>query len=86
MTATNSATRNKTSRGRRTYVAHAHLPETGFVRLPTILAVLPISRTTFLDGVRAGKYPKPVKPTPRTSMWAVEDIRSLLADLGKGAA
>lgn len=86
MATTTSTVRNKTSRGRRTYVARAHLPETGFVRLPTILAVLPISRTAFLDGVRTGKYPKPIKPTPRTSLWAVEGIRELLANLSKGAA
>lgn len=66
------------------YAAHP-LPETGFVRLPSILAVLPISRTAFLDGVKAGKYPRPIKIGPPTTVWKADDIKGLLAELEGGA-
>lgn len=58
-----------------------NLPETGFVRLPTILAVLPIGRSTWWAGVKSGKYPKPVKLGPATTAWLAEDVRALVASL-----
>lgn len=67
------------------------LPETGFVRLPQIIGdrkrgtpgVLPIGRTSFLNGVKSGKYPKPVKLSERTVAWRVEDIRALIESAGQ---
>lgn len=55
------------------------LPPEGFVRIPVVIAVLGIGKTSFLTGVREGKYPKPVKLGPRTSAWRVEDIRAVIA-------
>jgi predicted DNA-binding transcriptional regulator AlpA len=54
------------------------LPETGFVRLPTIILVFPVSRSTWWAGVANGRYPKAVKLGPRTTAWKVEDIRALI--------
>jgi len=54
------------------------LPETGFVRLPTILSVFPVSKATWWAGVKSGRYPKSVKISPRVTVWKVEDIRTLL--------
>lgn len=61
------------------------LPETGFVRLPLILSVFPVSRSAFWAGVKAGKYPQPVKLSERTTAWRVEDIRALIASYDKPA-
>ena len=47
-----------------------------------IPAILPISRSSFLNGVKTGKYPKPVKLGARTTAWRVEDIKALIAGLG----
>ncbi len=55
-----------------------NLPETGFVRLPIILKLFPIGRSTWWQGVKDGKYPKPVKLGERTTAWRVEDIKSLI--------
>lgn len=55
-----------------------NLPFTGYVRIKTVLAVLPIGRSTFWAGVRSGRFPKPIKLGPRTTAWRVEDIRELL--------
>ncbi len=55
------------------------LPPEGFIRLPVALAVLGIGRTSFLAGVKDGKYPQPVRLGPRITAWRVEDIRAVIA-------
>ncbi len=57
---------------------YPELPKVGFLRLPQVLAFLPISRSAFWAGVKSGKYPKPVKLSPRCTAWRVEDIKKLL--------
>jgi hypothetical protein len=64
------------------------LPETGFLRLPQIIGdpkaeppippIIPVKKSTWWDGVRSGRFPKPVK-LGRCTMWRVEDIRALIA-------
>ena len=57
------------------------LPETGFVRLVSIVAPkgpIPVSKSTWWAGVRSGRYPKPVKLGPRITAWRAEDIRALI--------
>jgi prophage regulatory protein len=61
--------------------AEAALPEAGFIRLPKVLSLLPIGRSTWWAGIRSGRYPAPVKIGPRLSAWRVEDIRELLKTL-----
>ncbi|WP_406857568.1 AlpA family phage regulatory protein [Alsobacter sp. KACC 23698] len=59
----------------------AHLPETGFLRLTSILAPrgpIPVSKSTWWAGISRGRYPQPVKLGPRISAWRVEDIRALI--------
>lgn len=65
------------------------LPETGFLRLPQIIgdpkaqppipALIPVKKTCWWEGVRTGRFPKPVKLGPRVTAWRVEDIRALIA-------
>lgn len=54
------------------------LPETGFIRLPEVLSVFPVSKTSWYDGIKKAIYPAPVKLSERTSAWRVEDIRALI--------
>lgn len=54
------------------------LPATGFVRLPVILKLFPVSKATWWDGVKTGRFPKSVKLGPRTTAWKAEDIRELI--------
>lgn len=66
------------------------LPETGFLRLPQIIGdkkavpptigLIPICKSTWWNGVASGRYPKPVKLSPRVTVWRVEDIRALIAN------
>jgi prophage regulatory protein len=70
------------SRLKRDSSAH-QLPATGFVRLPTILAPhgpIPVSKSSWWQGIKDGRYPKPVKLGPRITAWRVEDIRSLISE------
>lgn len=66
------------------------LPTTGFLRLSQIIgspatkhrparpALIPVCRSTFLAGVRARRFPQPVRLGPRITAWRVEDIRALI--------
>lgn len=60
-------------------IANTTLPATGFVRLPQVLALVPVCKTTWWAGVKSGRYPAPVKLSPRVTCWRVEDIRNLIA-------
>lgn len=60
------------------------LPDTGFIRLPQVLSVIPVSKSSWWAGVKAGKYPQPVKLGPNTTAWKVSDIRNLLEKIGEG--
>jgi predicted DNA-binding transcriptional regulator AlpA len=68
------------------------IPETGFLRLPQIIgkpptatdpgipAIIPVSRSTWLAGVRSGRYPQPTRSLGvRITAWRAEDIRALIA-------
>lgn len=59
------------------------LPQTGFVKLPTILSVIPVSKSTWWAGVKAGKYPKSVKHGAST-FWLAEDIHNLIKSIENG--
>lgn len=64
----------------------APLPDTGFVRLPAILRVFPVSRSTWWDMVRDGRAPVPVKLTERCTAWRAEDIRALIERIANAKA
>lgn len=51
------------------------------VRLSTVLGVYPVSKTAWRDGVRSGRFPRPVKLGPRAIGWRAGQIRELLAGL-----
>lgn len=56
------------------------LPSTGFVRLSTILKIIPISKSTWWLGVKTGRFPKAVKLSSNISAWRVEDIFQLIEE------
>jgi hypothetical protein len=41
-------------------------------------AIIPVKKSCWWDGVKTGRFPKPVK-LGRCTMWRVEDIRTLIA-------
>mgnify|MGYP003909549929 CR=1 FL=1 len=54
------------------------LPNVGFIRLPEVLKLIPVSKSTWWEGIKTGRFPKPVKLGKRISAWRVEDIRMLI--------
>jgi hypothetical protein len=66
------------------------LPTTGFLRLrqiigdpkstPPIPGIYPVGRSTWFAGIKSGRYPKPVKLSPRIVAWRVDDIRLLVEE------
>jgi predicted DNA-binding transcriptional regulator AlpA len=71
------------------------LPETGYVRLhqiignpkadPPIPAIIPVSKSTWWEGVKQGRFPQSVKLGPRTTAWRISDIRRLIESAGEAS-
>lgn len=58
---------------------HSNVPTTrGFLRLPQVLSLYPVSKSTWWKGVAEGRYPKPVKLGERATAWRAEDILALI--------
>lgn len=50
-----------------------------FFAVDAAISRLPMGRSTFLNGVKAGKYPQPVRFSPRRPVWRKTDIDALVA-------
>lgn len=67
------------------------LPLTGFVRLTTIIGdkkkgipgVIPVGRSTWLEGVRSGRF-APAYKLGGCTLWRAEDIRDLMKRIERG--
>ena len=57
-------------------------PQTSLLRVKQVLEKIPVSRTTWWQGVKDGKFPQPVKLGPRTTAWRTSDIDALINSLG----
>ena len=58
------------------------LPDTGFLRIKEVLALIPVGRSTLWARVKAGTFPKPIKLGTRTTAWKAEDIREFIHKVG----
>lgn len=45
---------------------------------PPIPAIIPVSRSGWWAGVKAGRYPQPQKLGPRTTVWLLSDLEALI--------
>ena len=72
---------------------HQNLSEAALLSLPQIVGdrkrnippLVPICRSSWWAGVKEGKYPRPVRISPRRVAWRASDIVALLDRLSKGA-
>ncbi len=48
---------------------------------PPIQPILPISKSSWWDGVKSGRFPKAVKIGVNTTVWREDEIRSLVDEL-----
>jgi len=68
-------------------VDYPNFPKAGFVRLSHILAPkgpIPVSKSTWWAGVKTGRFPKPQKLGPRTTVWLAKDVRALFENTDNG--
>ena len=52
------------------------------LRINQVLALVPVGRSSWWEGCRTGRYPKPIKLGPRTTVWRAEDIAAFIENLG----
>ena len=61
------------------------IPATGYVRLPDVLRVYPVSKSTWWAGIKSGRFPQGHKLSERVTAWKAEDIRALIQNGGSNA-
>jgi predicted DNA-binding transcriptional regulator AlpA len=67
------------------------LPEIGFLRLKQIVGdrkagippIVPVSPSTWWAGIKSGRFPKPTKIGPATTVWRAQDIHALIESAGR---
>lgn len=48
------------------------------LRIREVLEIVPVGRSTWWAGIKAGRFPKPVKLGSRTTCWKQSDIMNLV--------
>lgn len=56
------------------------------LRLPAVLQIIPVSRSTWYSWISDGRAPKPIKLGTRTSVWRESDIQNFIYDQNKKGA
>ena len=54
------------------------LPKNSYIRLPILMVLYGLSKSTILREIKKGNLPPPIKLSPRTTAWKVDDIRKHL--------
>ena len=68
-------------RDRRSAVDLRDLPDFALLRLPQVLLLVPVGRSSWLAKVAAGLAPAPVRLSPRTIAWKFSSIREYVEAL-----
>lgn len=55
------------------------------LRLPQVLERIPVSRSGFWKGVKEGRFPQPLKLSPRVTVWRASDVQAFIEASAKGA-
>jgi predicted DNA-binding transcriptional regulator AlpA len=48
---------------------------------PPIEAIIPISKSSWWEGVKTGRYPEAIKLGANTTVWREDDVRRLIDNL-----
>jgi len=70
-----------------------NMPEAGYARIkqiigdkesvPPVTPIIPVSKSTWWEGCRSGRFPKPIKLGLNSTVWKWSDIRDLCSRLEK---
>ncbi len=61
----------------------SNLEKESLLRLPQVLKIIPISKSAWWQGCKDGRYPKPIKLGPRTTVWKASDISAFMRQLSR---
>lgn len=61
------------------------IPEFGFLRLNDVLKIIPVSKSTWYNGMRSGRFPKGIRLSKNIVVWRVEDIKNLVKQIEEEA-
>ncbi len=61
------------------FQAIGDIPNEALLRVKQVLKYIPVSRSHWWQGVKEGRYPKPIKLSERITVWRASDIRQLIA-------
>ena len=53
--------------------------DAALLRLPQVLELIPVGKSTWWAGVKSGRYPPPVKLGPGITVWRSADILALIS-------
>lgn len=53
------------------------------IRLPQVLKLVPVARSTIYEWCKNGRFPKPIKLGERTSCWHLESVLDFLKKGGR---
>lgn len=51
------------------------------MKLPQVLEHMQVSRSNWLEGVRTGRYPEPVRLSERRVAWRIADLKAFVDSL-----
>ena len=57
----------------------------GLLRIKEVLKLIPVSKTTWWNGVKTGRFPQSVKLSSRVTCWRAQDIQQLIDDYNNKA-
>jgi predicted DNA-binding transcriptional regulator AlpA len=67
----------KTASAKSAEISLAHNEQERLVRLPQVLKIIPISRSAWWAGVKAGRFPQPIKLGERLTCWRYSEVLAL---------
>lgn len=56
------------------------MTEERLLRIKQVLELVPVSKSTWWKGVQTGQFPKPLKLTPRTTVWRWSEIQKMISE------
>lgn len=57
------------------------LDQPGSQRLPSVLRIVPVCRSTWYEGIKSGIYPAPIKLGKRSVAWTNQSLKALLQEM-----
>ncbi|MDR2724127.1 MAG: AlpA family phage regulatory protein [Holosporaceae bacterium] len=59
-------------------MSEERIPEERFLRLPQILRLIPIGKSTLLEKVKKGEFPKQIKLGSKISVWKASEVQAYI--------